>query len=127
MPRVAAEPVPDARRTAVAVGPSRLTKAAKALNDERIRALKGFIATDAEHVAMLKAQAEAKDLYKEWDSLSIDRRRSIASALAESIVVGPAVRVRNVYMPERVTVVPRVPSATPSPAYRRSGHSWLTD
>ena len=42
-------------------------------------------------------------LRRQWDALSPSRQRAIVSALLESVVIGPAVRGRNVFDPTRVT------------------------
>jgi hypothetical protein len=56
---------------------------------------------------MQRARAEAVDLRAKWDDLGIEDRRRVVQALAERIEVGPAVRGRNFYVPERVKVTYR--------------------
>ena len=56
---------------------------------------------------MERTRAEALDLRAKWDDLDIDRRRQVVQALAECIEVGPAVKGRNFYSPERVRVTYR--------------------
>ena len=41
------------------------------------------------------------------DELDIDSRRSMVQALADRVEVGPVVRGRNFYSPERVRATPR--------------------
>ena len=42
-----------------------------------------------------------------WDDLDVENRRRVVQALPEQIEVGPAVRGRNFYWPERVKVAYR--------------------
>jgi hypothetical protein len=42
-----------------------------------------------------------------WDDLGLEDRRRVVQALAERIEVGPAVRGKNFYVPERVKVTYR--------------------
>ena len=82
-------------------------RAAKATNARAMQALRGTLARSAEDEAMQRARAEAVDLRDKWDDLGIEDRRRVVQALAERIEVGPAVKGRNFYVPERVKVVYR--------------------
>jgi hypothetical protein len=72
-----------------------------------MQALRGTLAKSAEEEALLRTRAEAVDLRDKWDDLGIEDRRRVVQALAERIEVGPAVRGRNFYVPERVKVTYR--------------------
>jgi len=76
-------------------------RAAKGTNARAMQALRETLAKSAEDEAMQRTRAEAADLRAKWDDLGIDRRR-VVQGLAERIEVGPAVRGRNFYVPERV-------------------------
>jgi DNA invertase Pin-like site-specific DNA recombinase len=82
-------------------------RAAKATNDRAMQALRETLARSAEDEAMQRARAEAVDLRAKWDDLGIEDRRRVVQALAERIEVGPALRGRNFYVPERVKVTYR--------------------
>ena len=82
-------------------------RAAKATNDRAMQALRETLARSAEDEAMQRARAEAVDLRDKWDDLGIEDRRRVVQALAERIEVGPALRGRNFYVPERVKVTYR--------------------
>ena len=82
-------------------------RAAKATNDRAMQALRETLARSAEDEAMQRARAEAVDLRAKWDDLGIEDRRRVVEALAERIEVGPAVRGRNFYVPDRVKVTYR--------------------
>jgi len=82
-------------------------RAAKATNERAMQALRGTLAKSAEEEALLRTRAEAVDLRDRWDDLGIEDRRRVVQALAERIEVGPAVRGRNFYVPERVKVTYR--------------------
>ena len=82
-------------------------RAAKAANDRKIEALRKVLAKSAEEEAQERARAEAMDLWAKWDELGIEDRRRVVQALAERIEVGPAIRGRNFYSPERVKVTYR--------------------
>lgn len=43
-----------------------------------------------------------------WDSMNLDRQRAIVSALVESVHIGPAVRGRNTFDPDRITIMWKV-------------------
>lgn len=79
-------------------------RAAKATNERAMQALRGALATPAEDEAMQRARAEAVDLRAKWDDLGIEDRRRVVQALAERIEVGPAVKGRNFYVPDRVKI-----------------------
>jgi len=82
-------------------------RAAKSTNDRAMRALRETLARSAEDEAMQRARVEAVDLQDKWDDLRIEDRRRVVQALAERIEVGPAVKGRNFYVPERVEVTYR--------------------
>jgi site-specific DNA recombinase len=82
-------------------------RAAKATNDRAMQALRETLARSAEDEAMQRARAEAVDLPDKWDDLGIEDRRRVVQALADRIEVGPAVKGRNFYAPERVKVTYR--------------------
>jgi ssDNA-binding replication factor A large subunit len=82
-------------------------RAAKATNDRAMQAMRETLARSAEDEAMQRARAQAVDLRAKWDDLGIEDRRRVVQALAERIEVGPAVRGRNFYVPERVKVTYR--------------------
>jgi hypothetical protein len=82
-------------------------RAAKATNERAMQALRGTLAKSAEEEALLRTRAEAVDLRDKWDDLGIEDRRRVVQALAERIEVGPAVKGRNFYAPERVKVTYR--------------------
>jgi DNA invertase Pin-like site-specific DNA recombinase len=50
----------------------------------------------------------AGDVYETWERLSFDQRHAIVAAVVDRVVVGPAVRGRNRFDPDRVTVTWRV-------------------
>jgi hypothetical protein len=79
-------------------------RAAKAANDQKLRALRETMARSAEEEALRRTRAEAIDLRRKWAELDIDAKRRFVRALAERIDVMPAVRGRNFYTPERVRV-----------------------
>jgi hypothetical protein len=66
-----------------------------------------MMARSAEDEALQRTRAEAVDLRARWDDLDIDSRRRVVQALAERIEVGPAVKGRNFYSPDRVKVTYR--------------------
>jgi len=82
-------------------------RAAKAANDRKIEALRKVLAKSAEEEAQERARAEALDLWAKWDDLDVENRRRVVAALTERVEVGPAVRGRNFYWPERVRVTYR--------------------
>lgn len=82
-------------------------RAAKAANDQKLQALRETMAQSAEEEALQRTQAEAIDLRAKWADLDIDAKRRFVRALAERIDVMPAVRGRNFYTPDRVTVTYR--------------------
>ncbi|MGA3221511.1 MAG: hypothetical protein ABSE77_20985 [Acidimicrobiales bacterium] len=82
-------------------------RAAKAANDRAMQALREMMARSAEDEALQRTRAEAVDLRARWDDLDIDSRRRVVQALAERIEVGPAVKGRNFYSPDRVKVTYR--------------------
>ncbi len=51
---------------------------------------------------------DPKALAKQWSTLDIDRQRAIIGAVIENVNVGSAVRGRNFFTPERVSVEWRV-------------------
>ena len=65
-------------------------------NERRLGAVTGTSALDG-------YVGHGDALRRQWDALSPSRQRAIVSALLESIVIGPAVRGRNVFDPTRVT------------------------
>ena len=79
-------------------------RAARVANERAMQALRETLARSAEQEALERTRAEALDLRAKWDDLDIDRRRQVVHALAERIEVGPALRGRNFYSPDRVTV-----------------------
>ena len=80
-------------------------RAAKAANDQKLRALRQTMARSAQEEALERTRAEAVDLRTRWAELDIDAKRQFVRALAERIEVMPvAVRGRNFYTPERVRV-----------------------
>jgi hypothetical protein len=81
--------------------------AARAANDRAVRVLQETMARSAEDEAFQRTRAEAVDLRAKWDDLDVDSRRRLVQALAERIEVGPAVKGRNFYSPERVKVTYR--------------------
>ncbi len=82
-------------------------RAAKAANDRAIHTLQETMAKSAEQEALQRTRAEAVDLRAKWEGLDIEDRRRFVRALAERIEVGPAVKGRNFYVPDRVKVTPR--------------------
>lgn len=81
--------------------------AAKAASDAKVDVLRQAVAKSAEEEAGQRARAEVMDLEARWDELDIDSRRRVVQALVERIEVGPAVKGRNYYPPERVGVTHR--------------------
>ena len=74
--------------------------AAKTLGERRA-ALRRRLEAEAHRYAL----GEVPDpLRPAWASMSMRRRRVIVAALIESVVIGPAVRGRNRFSPERVSV-----------------------
>lgn len=69
--------------------------------------LRQALARYAEEEAAQRARAEVMDLQARGDELEIESRRRVVQALAERIEVGPAVKGRNYYSPERVKVTHR--------------------
>ena len=65
-------------------------------NERRLGAVTGTSALDG-------YVGHGDALRRQWDALSPSRQRAIVSALLESVVIGPAVRGRNVFDPTRVT------------------------
>jgi hypothetical protein len=82
-------------------------RAAKATNERAMQALRETLVRSAEDEAVQRTRAEAVDLLDEWDDLGIADRRRVVQALAERIEVGPALRGRNFYVPDRVKVTYR--------------------
>jgi hypothetical protein len=82
-------------------------RAARAANEQRMKALQVVVAKSADQEALERTRAEALDLRAKWDDLDIDSRRRVVQALADRIEVGPAVRGRNYYSPARVKVAYR--------------------
>ena len=82
-------------------------RAARAANERAMQSLRKVMARSAEEEALQRTRAEAVDLWARWDELRIESRRRVVQALAERMEVGPAVRERNFYSPERVKVTYR--------------------
>jgi DNA invertase Pin-like site-specific DNA recombinase len=82
-------------------------RAARAANEQKMKALQEGLAKSADQEALERTRAEALDLRAKWDDLDIESRRRVVQALAERIEVGPAVRGRNFYSRERVSVTSR--------------------
>jgi hypothetical protein len=82
-------------------------RAARAANEQKMKALRETVAKSADQEALERTRAEALDLRAKWDDLDIDSRRQLVQALAERIEVGPAVRGRNFYSRDRVKVTYR--------------------
>jgi hypothetical protein len=82
-------------------------RAARAANEQRMKALQETMARSADQEALERTRAEALDLRAKWDDLDIDSRRRVVQALAERIEVEPAVRGRNFYSRDRVKVTYR--------------------
>jgi hypothetical protein len=82
-------------------------RAARAANERAMQSLRQAMAKSAEEEALQRTRAEAVDLWARWDELDVDSRRRVVQALAERVEVGPAVRGRNFYSPERVKVTYR--------------------
>jgi site-specific DNA recombinase len=80
---------------------------ARAANERKVQALHKALARSAEQEAWQRARAEAVGLQAKWDDLDVEDRRRVVQALAERVEVGPAVRGRNFYSPERVRVTYR--------------------
>ena len=80
---------------------------ARAANERAMQSLRQAMARSAEEEALQRTRAEAVDLWAKWDELDVDGRRRVVHALAERVEVGPAVRGRNFYSPERVKVTYR--------------------
>lgn len=80
---------------------------ARAANERKAQSLRETVAKSAEIEALERARADAVDLTAQWDELDVEDRRRVVQALAERIEVGPAVKGRNFYSPERVRVTYR--------------------
>ena len=80
---------------------------ARAANERKLQAVRESLARSAEEEAMKRTRTEAIDLQGKWDDLDVEDRRRVVQALAERIEVGPAVKGRNFYSPERVKVAYR--------------------
>jgi site-specific DNA recombinase len=76
---------------------------AKAPIQQRISENERRLATFSGTSALDGYVGHADALRRQWDSLTAARQRAIVSALLDSIVIGPAVRGRNVFDPSRVT------------------------
>ncbi len=82
-------------------------RAAKAANDRAMQVLRDTMAKSAEDEALRRTRAEAVDMRGKWEDLGTENRRRLVQALAERIEVGPALKGRNFYSPDRVKVTPR--------------------
>ena len=80
---------------------------ARAANERKVQSLRETVAKSAEIEALQRTRAEAVDLQAKWDDLDVEDRRRVVRALAERIEVGPAVKGRNFYSPDRVKVTYR--------------------
>ena len=80
---------------------------ARAANERKVQALREALARSAEEEALQRSRAEALDLQPRWDDLDVEDRRRVVRAPAERIELLPAVRGRNFYSPERVSVTYR--------------------
>ena len=96
------------RRLAELVGSGEMElaeyRAASTANKRKEQSLRETVAKSAEMEALQRTRADAVDLTAKWDELDVEDRRRVVQALAERIEVGPAVKGRNFYSPERVKV-----------------------
>ncbi len=76
---------------------------AKAPIQERITAHERRLASSNGTSALNGYVGHADSLRRQWNTLTAARQRAIVSALLDSIVIGPAVRGRNTFDPNRVT------------------------
>ena len=82
-------------------------RASRAANERAMQSLRQAMAKSAEEEGLQRTRAEAVDLWAKWDELDIDSRRRVVQALAERVEVGPAVRGRNFYPPDRARITYR--------------------
>lgn len=71
---------------------------------ERREALLARLDTTSDTAALRSLTSAGGDLRARWASLSFDKRRAILSAVVARVVVGPAVRGRNFFDTERISV-----------------------
>jgi len=78
---------------------------AREVLDKRLEAATGNMTRQQQHVGLLPYLSKPDALAKAWPALGIERQRAIVMALVERVVVAPvAVRGRNKFEPERVSV-----------------------
>lgn len=76
--------------------------AARAPVEERLRQGKAGLARTNGTTAVDGFVGEGSDLRERWGDLALSRQRAILGALIETVTIGPAVRGRNTFDPDRV-------------------------
>lgn len=79
-------------------------RAAKAANEKALAEASRRVADIATKTMQVAALSEATNLEDRWPSLSIEDQRRFIRALFTNIAIGPAVRGRSFYDPDRLTV-----------------------
>lgn len=72
--------------------------------EERLTAIRSTLTTTTRSTAVTNLLDAAGDLSTAWDGLTFDQQKAILAAFIERVVVGPAVKGRNFFDPERVSV-----------------------
>lgn len=69
---------------------------------DKLEAERADLASRAQ--AGASARIATGDVRQRWDGMGVDARRAVLDAVLEAVVIGPAIRGRNVFDPNRVTL-----------------------